>query len=174
MNYFFKHFLIFSFNSFNSFNTNFFKSSLNFADLNLAKLNNYSKFFFSKILKYYAYNAFGNFFFMNFLNLYSKFEFCTVFLDTYTLNSNTMLRFNILFSTLGINFVKHEFFSNKNLVLTYNKIKTSKFSRGLLTVFKFIFKYYLNFIFLLIFNYSNFFFRLIFLMFKKNILLFFF
>lgn len=153
---------------------NFFKSSLNFTDLNLFKLNNYSKFFFLKTLKHCAYNnTFGNFFFMNFLNLYSKFDFCNVFLDNRSVNfNNTMLRFNVLFSTLGANFVKYEFFSNKNFILTYNKIKTDKFSKSLIIItFKFIVRYYLNFIFLLIFNYSNFFFKLIFLTFKKNILL---
>lgn len=155
---------------------NFFKSSLNFVDLNLFKLNNYSKFFFFKILKCCAYNnTFGNFFFMNFLNLYSKFDFCNVFLDNRITNSsNSMLRFNILFSTLGTNFIKYEFFSNKSFILAYNKRKIDKFSKSFLVIFKFISKYYLNFIFLLIFNYSNFFFRLIFLTFKKSLQLFFF
>lgn len=77
-----------------------------------------------------------------------------------------MLRFNILYSVLNKNSIKNKFLLNKNFSLL-NKVNTKIYKNLFIPVFKFIIKYYLNFIYLVLFNYLNFFFKFIFIIIKK-------
>lgn len=155
LNFFFKYFFIFNFNSYNSFNWNFFtKSFLNFFDVSLFKINNTSKKNFLSLLKKKTfYNSCGNFFFVNFTSFYSRFDFLNN-ISNLSFNNNLMFRFRPILLSLGNNFVQQHFFKKKNFTLFIGKDRFKIF----IICLKFIFKYYFNFILVVIFNFLNMFF----------------